>query len=42
MITKRELNYRIIDLEKQADEFDERIGELEARLKNDNNKKSTI
>ena len=34
MITKRELNYRIMDLEKQAEEFDERIGELEKTLKN--------
>lgn len=29
MITKTELMLRIIDLEMQADEFDERLGKLE-------------
>ena len=34
MITKQELMLRIIDLEMQAEEFDDRLGKLEKTLKN--------
>ena len=33
MITKQELMLRIIDLEMQAEEFDDRLGKLEKGLK---------
>lgn len=42
MISKKDMMFRIIDLEMQILEIDERLNKLEKRGKNDSNKRAKI